>query len=170
MAVVWRALSLSCWSFLVWVILTWTLTVEQMAFGAAIALVVGWSLAGLGNVSGPWALLSPRRLGPTLALAIRAAGSIVKANISLSRRIWSPSRPLRPGMVIVPTEMRTEAGVAAVGIVTSLIVDNQIVDVDRNRDELQYHAVWIESDDAETNARVVNAPVERHLQKVLRAR
>jgi hypothetical protein len=46
-----------------------------------------------------------------------------------------------------------------------LIVDNQIVDVDRRHHELQYHAVWIASDDPCVNRQVMNGPVEALLQK-----
>jgi multicomponent Na+:H+ antiporter subunit E len=88
----------------------------------------------------------------------------VDANLSLSRRIWSPSRPLRPGMVVVPTELRSDGGLAAVGLISSLIVDNQIVDVDRDRHELQYHAVWIDSADPEVNRRKINGPLEERLR------
>ena len=87
----------------------------------------------------------------------------MKSNLSLSRRIWSPSRPLRPGMVIVPTEMRSDAGLTAVGLVTSLIVDNQIVDIDRKRGELQYHAVWVDTEDPDANRKKINGPVESYL-------
>ncbi|MGH9296468.1 MAG: Na+/H+ antiporter subunit E [Acidimicrobiales bacterium] len=165
-----RVAALSCWAFLTWVILTWTLTVEQMAFGVCIALVVGFSLAHLGRVSGPWVLLSPKRLASSLLLLAESSVRIVRANLSLGRRIWSPRRALRPGMIIVPTEMRSEMGVAAVGIITSLIVDNQIIDVDRRRHELQYHAVFVESDDPEENTKSVNEPIEVRLTEVLRHR
>ena len=35
-----RLIALWCWSYLVWMLLTWTLTVEQLLFGAAIAVAV----------------------------------------------------------------------------------------------------------------------------------
>jgi multicomponent Na+:H+ antiporter subunit E len=93
---------------------------------------------------------------------------IVRANLSLSRRIWSPKRPIRPGMVIVPTEMETEGELASVGLISSLIVDNQIVDVDRRRHELLYHAVWIDSGDPADNRRKVNGPLEERIKAISR--
>ena len=56
-----RVGALFCWAFGVWVLLTWTLTVEQLAFGAGIAALVAVALAPLGEAAGPWRLLAPRR-------------------------------------------------------------------------------------------------------------
>jgi multicomponent Na+:H+ antiporter subunit E len=155
-----RVAALFCWAFLVWVLLTWTLTLEQMLAGAAVAAAVAVALAPLGEVAGPWRLLAPRRFAAVCALAGVAAVRVVEANVRLSWRIWSPSRPLRSGMVIVPTAERSAAGLTAVGLITSVIVDNQIVDLDRAGAELQYHAVEVPGGgQAEARAKI-NGPVE----------
>ncbi len=67
-----RVSALFCWAFGVWVLLTWTLTLQQVAFGAGIAAVVAVALAPLGDVAGPWRLLPPRRLAATAALLVLA--------------------------------------------------------------------------------------------------
>ncbi len=48
-----RMVGLFCWAFGVWVLLTWTLTAEQLLFGAVVALAVALALAPLGEVAGP---------------------------------------------------------------------------------------------------------------------
>lgn len=159
-----RVFALAIWSYGVWLLLTWTATAEQLLFGAGLALAVAASLAPLGPVVGPWQLLRPARLVAVSRLAGYAAVNIVRANLGLARRIWSPARPLRSGMVIVPTIARTDGELAATGVITSLIVDNQVVDLDRSEHELQYHAVAVpEGDD---RAEEINAPVERRIAKV----
>ncbi|MGH9098983.1 MAG: Na+/H+ antiporter subunit E, partial [Acidimicrobiales bacterium] len=99
-----------------------------------------------------------------LTLFADALLRVVRANCSLARRIWLPSLPLRSGMVVVPTAMRSEGGLAAVGVVTSVIVDNQIVDLDVARHELQYHAVFVEPGGPQENRAVVNGPIEDRLR------
>jgi multicomponent Na+:H+ antiporter subunit E len=155
-----RVAGLACWAFLVWVLLTWTLSAEQLIFGAVIALVVAVALAPLGAVAGPWRLLRPRALAGGVWLLIVAAGRVLLANLRLSRRIWDPRRPLASGMVIAPTRERTDGGLAAVGVISSLIVDNQIVDLDVRAHELQYHAVSVPEGGAGTVYEEVNGPVE----------
>lgn len=163
-----RIVALSCWAYLVWVLLTWTLTLETQLFGVGFALAVAACLAPLGEVAGPWQLLRPRRLAGAIRLALAAAGRIVLANLGLSRLIWHPrllrpDGPLRSGMVIVPTRYESAGQLAAVGLITSLIVDNQITDLDRSRRELQYHAVVVPEGGPEQARGQINGPVERWL-------
>ena len=165
-----RVCALFCWAFGVWVLLTWTLTVQQLAFGAEIAAVVAVALAPLGAVAGPWQLLAPRRLAATAALLLLAARRIVIANLRLSRLIWDPRLPLRSGMVVVPTQEQSAGGLTAVGLITSVIVDNQLVDVDRSRAQLQYHAVEVPEGGPDRAREAINGPVERHLSAFHRAR
>ena len=155
-----RVAGLFGWGFLVWVLLTWTLTAEQLLYGGVIALSVAVALAPLGRVAGPWRLLRPRVFLGGCWLLIAAAGRVLLANLSLSRRIWDPRRPLASGMVITPTRERADWGVAAVGVISSLIVDNQIVDLDAHAHELQYHAVAVPAGGADKARDAINGPVE----------
>lgn len=163
-----RVIALFTWAFAVWVLLTWTPTVEMMLFGVGLAAAIAVALAPLGGVAGPWVLLRPRRFVAVLILLTAAAGQIVVANLKLSRLIWhprltKPDGPLRSGMVIVPTRYDSAGQLAAVGLITSLIVDNQISDLDRSRRELQYHAVRVPEGSSEEASEEINAPVERRL-------
>ena len=159
-----RIIALACWAFLVWVLLTWTLTVEQVIVGAAVSVAAAVALAPLGGVAAPWRLLSPARLIGAIRLVVVSAGRIFVANLRLARRIWSPGPALSSGMVITATHQESEGGLAATGILTSVIVENQLVDLDRSRRELQYHAVSVPEGDEDQVASVINAPTERLLR------
>lgn len=161
-----RIVALALWAFLVWILLTWTVPAEQLVTGALIALAVAVALAPLGDVVAPWRLLEPRRLGPGLLLVLLSLARIVRANVKLAVRIWRPSRPLRSGMVVVPTRLRTDGSLGMVGLITSLIVDNQITDLDRDRHVLQYHAVSVPDGTKEEQAESINAPTERLLLRI----
>ncbi len=161
-----RVLYTGVWAYAVWLVITWTATAEQLIFGAVLSLLVGLALAPLGDVAAPWRVLDPRRAVALATLLVTCAVRIVRANVSLAHRILAPSRPLRSGMVVVPTTMRTDAGIGATGLVTSLIVDNQIVDVDTDRHVLQYHAVAVPEGDDQQKAEQINAPIERLLARI----
>ena len=170
-----RVVALFTWTFAVWVLLTWTLTVEMMLFGVGLAAAIAVALAPLGQVAGPWQLLGPRRLVAAVVLLTTATGQIVLANLKLSRLIWhprltKPDGPLRSGMVIVPTQYDETGQLTAVGLITSLIVDNQITDLDRSRRELQYHAVQVPDGGQDAAREAINGPVERRLAAFSRKR
>jgi multicomponent Na+:H+ antiporter subunit E len=162
-----RTFSLALWAYAVWLLLTWTATAEQLVFGAVLAAGCGLAMAPLGTVVAPWTLLAPRRLIAIVRLGGYAAVQVLRANVALARRIWAPSRPLTSGMVIVRTQARTDGELAATGVITSLIVDNQLVDLDRSERVLQYHVVELPDGDARA---AINGPIERRVAKVRKPR
>jgi multicomponent Na+:H+ antiporter subunit E len=161
-----RVVALFCWTFLVWIVLTWTSMVETLLFGVGVAAAVAVALAPLGDVIRPWRAAHPKRLAAAAWLALVAAGRIVAANLRLSRRIWAPGRPLRSGMVVAATREDSDGGLTAVGLLTSVIVDNQLVDVDRFGHQLQYHAVATPDGDPERVRDAINGPMERLLARL----
>jgi multicomponent Na+:H+ antiporter subunit E len=164
-----RRVALGVWAYATWVLLTWTpFTWETEAIGALTALVVAHVLAPFGEVARPWLVLDPRRLIAIARLFVRTLGGIVVANLKLARVIWTPGLPVRSGMVIVPTTERTDGGLAAVGLISSLIVDNQIVDVDRGLHLLQYHAISVPEGGRERARAAINGPVEQMLEPLTR--
>jgi multicomponent Na+:H+ antiporter subunit E len=162
-----NVLRMGIWAYAAWLLFTWTATAEQLIFGGGLALVVGLALAPLGDVAAPWSVLTPRRLVAIARLLGYVLVHVVRANLSLARRILAPARPLDSGMVVVPTTAETDGELTATGIITSLIVDNQIVDLDRNKRLLQYHVVAVPSG---IRAEAINAPVERRVARVRRPR
>jgi multicomponent Na+:H+ antiporter subunit E len=164
-AVLTRGWALFWWSYLIWTLLSWTLSTEVIVAGVLHSALTATVCARLGPVAGPWALLRPRRIAALARLTRVVAQRVVRANLGLTRRIWSPRIPLRSGMVIVATEVRGDAALTTVGLLTSVIVDSQLVDLDRGRHELQYHGVWIDSDDAQRNRARINGPIEEHVRR-----
>jgi multicomponent Na+:H+ antiporter subunit E len=145
--------ALFSWGCAAWLLLTWTVTAEQLVCGALLSAAMTAVLAPLmGPVVRPWALLNPRRAVAAIRLVTVCLARIVVANLRLARRIWAPARPLRSGMVVVRTSLTSDAGLAGVGLLSSLIVDNQLVDLDRGRQELQYHAVEVPASGADRAA------------------
>ncbi len=129
-----------------------------------VSLAVAVVLSPLGPVARPWRVLHPKRLWRLAAVVVTSAGRIVWANLVLARRVCAPSRPIRSGMLVVPTDMTSDGTVTAVGLLGSIIVDHQLVDLDPGR--LQYHAVWVVSEDPEVARQVINGSVERLLQPI----
>ncbi len=162
-----RIAALTGWAYLVWLLLTWSRTLEQQLSGLGLALALGVLFAPLGPVAAPWRLLEPRRMLAVARLTLAALARIIVANLDLARRIWAPSRPLHTGMVIVPTTQRTDGGLAATGLITSLIVASQVVDVDRRHNELQYHGIDVPHGNRKHLEDDINAPIERQLNPIV---
>lgn len=135
---------------------------EQAVYGAGVSVAVALVLAPLGPVARPWRALRPRRLVRLAALAATSTVRIVSANLVLARRVWSPSLPIRTGMLVIPTDLRSDGGITVIGLLGSIIVDHQLVDIEPGR--LQYHAVWVASEDPIEARERINGRLERLLQ------
>jgi multicomponent Na+:H+ antiporter subunit E len=159
------AVAIWVWCMVAWTLLTWSASVEQLLTGALVSAAVAGCLSRLGGAVRPWRLLYPSRLRRLLALAGTVLWQSLRASARLALRAWSPGPPVRPGMLVVPTGARTAAEHTAVGLLSSLVVDNQLVDVDPERHTLQYHAVWVSDVDRQANRRRINGPIERWLPR-----
>lgn len=70
-------------------------------------------------------------------------------------------------MIIVPTKATSDGELAAIGVLTSLVVDNQLVDLDRSEHVLQYHAMAVPKGSPRDT---VNGPIENRVIAVARLR
>ena len=132
-----------------------------MVYGAIASVLAAVAISPLGAAARPWLLLDVRRLGRLVALAVTSLARIVRANVLLALRVWSPSLPLRSGMLVFPTKLKSDGALTAVALVSSVIVDNQLVDLEPGR--VQYHAIWVDSTDPEEAYEAINGPLERLL-------
>ncbi len=154
--------ALAVWSGTAWALLTWKAAVEQVAYGVAVSVAVAVALLPLGPVARPWRLLQPGRLMRLAALAATSLGRILWSNVVLARRVWSPSLPIRSGILVVPSDLRSDGAVTAIGLLGSIIVDHQLVDLEPGR--LQYHAMWVTSEDPNEARERINGRLERLLR------
>lgn len=98
---------------------------EQLIVGAVLAAL---ALAPFGRAIGPRWFLTPRRVLAVVRLVAATSGRVAIANVKLSARIWNPRRPLSSGTIVVATHEHNDGDLAAMGLISALVVDNQIVD------------------------------------------
>jgi multicomponent Na+:H+ antiporter subunit E len=153
-----RVCYLAAWCFAAWLLLTWTMTLEVVLVGAASALGIAIVIAPVGPVAAPWRLL--RRPVRLLSLVATVTWRMAAANIALARRVWRRRLVVPSGIVVVPTRVTTDGELCGVGVLTSLVVDNQVMDVDRRRHQLLYHAVAVPPEDRRERYAAINGPIE----------
>jgi multicomponent Na+:H+ antiporter subunit E len=82
-----RLAALGIWAYIVWVLLTWTLTAEQQLIGVLVAIAVGLSMAPLGDVAAPWRLLDPRRFVGVLLLCTESSSPTLSSPVAYGRQV-----------------------------------------------------------------------------------
>jgi len=93
----------------VWLLLSGRIALENLVAGAITALVITLVTASDASVLGQ-ARLTPRALGAHMLFFLVFLRELVISNLDVARRVLSPSLPINPGIVKVPTRLKTTMG------------------------------------------------------------
>lgn len=151
---------------LLWVLLAGSLRPDELAAGAAAAVLVtlaaGPRLAVLGGVR--LSLLAPVHLLLYLLVFFVA---LVRANLDVARRVLAPSLPIRPAVVEVET--RLESALGRMLLANSITLTPGTLTVDVRDERLLVH--WIDCSPGADLARATQAiseSFERHIRGFLK--
>lgn len=148
-----------------WLLLVGTLDRQELIAGLLVATAVAVLSVGREPVlSGfRFGLQMPVSVAGYLAVLIIA---LVRANLDMARRVVSPSLPIRPALVRVPTSLRSDLGRLVLANSITLTPGTLTVDIDG--DELLVH--WIDcppGTDIAAATRTIAGDFERHLKGFL---
>lgn len=134
-----HALLLFALVFLLWLMLTASLDVQEIGAGLLVALVVTISSLGrLGIMDG--LKLSPMALIHMARYLVYFIFSLIRANLDMARRVLSPTLPINPSLVEVHTELKSDLG--RMLLANSITLTPGTLTVDVIEDRLQIH--WID--------------------------
>jgi multicomponent K+:H+ antiporter subunit E len=122
-----------------WLILAPTPTSGQVLIGLALAVALPLATGGFwpGDVRLRRPLAGLRLLGIVLA-------DIITANLLVARQVLGPPEALRPGFLEVPLAIADPFVATLLGSIVSLTPGTVSVDIDRERQVLQVHALHLE--------------------------
>ena len=118
-------------SLIFWLLLAGSLDQQELVAGLLVATAVAVLAAGRRP------LMAGIRLTPGTPLAFLfylawLARALVLANLDMARRVLSPSLPIRPALVQIPTSLRSELGRLALANSITLTPGTLTVDVEEN--------------------------------------
>ncbi len=90
---------------------------------------------------------------------------IVKSNIAVTKAVLAPKLELDPGIVAIPLDVQSDAGITALANLITLTPGTVTLDVSSDRKTLYIHAFSV--GDAEALRRDTKAAFERRVQELL---
>lgn len=146
---------------LAWTALTGNFAVGNFAFGYLLGLVALFFARGQFS-SGPHYF---RRTLAAIWFVIDVVWQLVLANLKVARTVlFTPTSELRPGIVAVPLDLRTEAEITTLANLITLTPGTLSLDVSDDRSVLYVHS--IEVDDPATFRRGIKGGFERTVRGV----
>jgi multicomponent Na+:H+ antiporter subunit E len=146
---------------LAWVAVTGDLTAGNLALGFGIGfLVLFFTAPILGTPA------YARKVIQVLNLALFFVWELILANLRVAYEVLTPGYQLRPGVIAIPLDARTDAEIMLLTTLITLTPGSFSLDVSADRRVLYLHAMYIS--DPDEVRRQIKDGFERRVLEVLR--
>ncbi len=149
--------------FVIWLLLTWSFTREDVIAGAVLSVIVAL-LVGDFLPTRPARLIAPLRWLLMLVYMPYFLWYCVKANLDVAYRVIHPEMPIRPGIVKVRTNLKTELGKTFLATSITLTPGTLVIDIVGQ--DLYVHWINVSGDNAEEHTREIVGPFEPLLRMI----
>ena len=150
-------------SFLMWVLLTWSIRIEDLLAGAVVALFVTILTRKL-FPDDFLKLLNPRRFLLGVLYIPYLFYYIILANLDVAYRVLNPYLPIKPGIVRVKTSLTNEF--AKTILANSITLTPGTLTVEVNGDDFYVHWINVASDNPEVQREMILGRFERMLRRI----
>ncbi|NPA96765.1 MAG: Na+/H+ antiporter subunit E [Crenarchaeota archaeon] len=161
-----RAIPLAILVFIVYIIYTGSATIYDIVTGIIAAALSSLLMANI-TIEKPGKALNPVRWGWGIAYAIYYFFvAEVKAHLDVTKRILSPSMPIRPGIVRVPYRVESDYAITAVANSITNTPGTVVVDIDPQKRLFYVHWIDVASLEPEECRKQISEDFERFASRV----
>ena len=153
---------------LAWIALTGSLNPQELAVGAVVAAFVAMVSYELLFHGGMREKFEPKRWGYALAYLPAYIWAEVKAHASVIYRILHPRMPIKPGIVRVPTELKSDFGITGLANAITMTPGTLSVDINEEESSLYVHWINVKEVEPEQTSKEIARPFERFLRRIFR--
>ena len=150
-------------TFAVWLLLTWSLDVQNIAAGIIIVFLCTVFIGHL-FFDNTVKMLNPRRIIWFLYYIPVFFIHMVKANLDVAYRVIHMNVPIRPGIVKVKTVLKSDLGLTFLANSITLTPGTLTIDIIGN--ELYIHWIYVKTDDPQRQTEIIVRRFENILKKV----
>ena len=146
-----------------WLLITSEITLANaavgFALGAAILVIVGRTVGAPGYLQTVWALIV------LVAAFIR---DLTLANLLVAHDLLTPKSQLRPGIIKIPLDARTDNEIAILANLLTLTPGTTSIDISDDRATLYLHVMYLDREGPEATRERIKREVEARLLRVTR--
>ncbi len=149
-----------------WFFITFSIDVQHLIVGSLLALIV--AVSGVGDMFadrvGHW--LSARQYWFFVVYVLIFLKEVAKANIDVAYRVLHPELPIKPGIVRVKTDIKSETGLTFLANSITLTPGTLSVDVDAEEGIIYVHWIYVKDRDIEEASRLIAGRFEKVIKEV----
>jgi multicomponent Na+:H+ antiporter subunit E len=152
-------------SLAVWLILTWSLSWQNLLAGALACAFVAFVTGDL-FTSNSYKFIEPARYLWLLLFIPVFIWEVVKANFDVAYRVIHPSLPIKPGIIKVKTELKGDTGLTFLANAISLMPGTTSVDIDRPNGYIYVHWINVKSENSDEATGIIIGNLEKILERI----
>jgi multicomponent Na+:H+ antiporter subunit E len=152
-------------SFMLWTALSWSLDLQHIIAGLLCSLIVA-VVTGDMFTANPHKFTHPPRYFWFAVYVPVFAWALLKANIDVAVRLLSPKLPIRPGIVKIKTNLKSESGLTFLANSITLTPGTTTVDIDRENGFLYVHWLNVKTEDIDEASRLIAWKYEKILDRI----
>ena len=151
--------------FILWMLLTNTFKGAEVLVGGICSFLIAlftyaaFSKTGLVN-------LHPKKIFWLIVYIPYFLWEMAKANIDVAYRVINPRLPIKPGIVMVKTKMKSDAG--KIMVANSITLTPGTLTLDIIDDKMFIHWIWVQSADVEEASKLIPGKFEKILMRAFK--
>jgi multicomponent Na+:H+ antiporter subunit E len=149
-----------------WIVLTASLDPQELLTGAVCSAFVAAISHGLLFRNGIAEKLNPKRIGYLLAYMPSYILAEIKAHIDVIKRILNPRMPINPGIVKVPTVLKTDMGITGLANAITMTPGTLSVEVVEEEPCLYVHWIDVRATEPEKTEAEIAGGFEKYLRRI----
>lgn len=146
-----------------WLLITFSLAWENIVVGTAASLITTLIFAKH-FVTSYYKLLQPRRYFWALVYLFIFTWEVLKANFDVAYRVLHPAMPIKPGIVRVPMEVKSD--IARTMLANSITMTPGTITVDIIGDNIYVHWIYVKSEDPKEYTQEISGRFEKYIKKI----
>jgi multicomponent Na+:H+ antiporter subunit E len=151
-------------SMIFWLMLTLEFSIPNFIVGAVASLITSLLFTRF-YVKNVYKLIQPHRYFWFLVYLVVFIWECIKANIDVAYRVLHPAMPIRPGIVKVKTNLKSD--MAKMLLANSITMTPGTISVDIIDDSLYIHWIYISSEDPEVYTEIITGSFEKYIKRIL---
>ena len=155
-----------CYAF--WILLTWTFTVQELGVGAVVSLAVAlFASRFFIHESAGW-LANPAKFFACIGYWIGTfLKELINANLNMARICFGGCKDINPGIVKIPTDMKSDYGIAALANSITLTPGTITMDFaeEDGQNYLYVHWIDVKETDPEKAGEAIKGSLERGVRR-----
>lgn len=152
----------------VWLLLTWSFEIQELAAGVIVSLAAAVFSSRFFVHDDAFRFLNPVNLGKLVLFGGILFREIFKANWSMAKRVFSGCKNVNPGIVRIPTNMKSDYGLTLLANSITLTPGTITMDVAEEDGQNYYYVHWIDVTEEDRTAAgdVIKSTLEKGAGRV----